>query len=161
MHLRNILSSQPYCSSELLIYLLIFPTRHLTYLPCQMWLTPSYSEPGLLSCALLWVSYREQWFLVFTGYVTSASYPPVRDLADACEVSAASNVTLGLTLGYMSTVITVIIIAVTAFASSHLIGYYGVSLAALGMLSNLTHRFPINTSGILQIGRIYAGKLAR
>ena len=65
-------------------------------------------------------------------------------MADTCKAGAASNVTLGLALGYMSTVVPVVFIAVTAFVSNHFMGYYGVSLAALGivfynlgMLSNL------------------------
>lgn len=54
---------------------------------------------------------------------------------------------MGLALGYMSTVVPGILIAVTAFASSKLMGYYGVSLAALGMLSNLPLSLAIDGYG--------------
>lgn len=83
----------------------------------------------------------------FTEYVTSHAYGPVRELADICKAGPASNVTLGLALGYMSTVVPGIFIAVTAFVSNHFMGYYGVSLAALGMLSNLPLSLAIDGYG--------------
>ncbi len=79
--------------------------------------------------------------------MTSHSYSPVRDLADSCKAGPASNVTLGLALGYFSTVIPVIFIALTAFVSSHFLGYYGVALSALGMLSNLPLSLAIDGYG--------------
>ena len=83
----------------------------------------------------------------FTEYVTSHSYTPVRELADTCKAGPASNVTLGLALGYMSTVIPVLFIAVTAFVANLYMGYYGVALAALGMLSNLPLSLAIDGYG--------------
>lgn len=83
----------------------------------------------------------------FTEYVTSHAYSPVRELADTCKAGPASNVTLGLALGYMSTVVPVVFIAVTAYVSNHYMGYYGVSLAALGMLSNLPLSLAIDGYG--------------
>lgn len=83
----------------------------------------------------------------FTEYVTSHTYAPVRDLASSCKAGPASNVTLGLALGYMSTVVPVIAIAVTAYFANNYMGYYGVSLAALGMLSNLPLSLAIDGYG--------------
>jgi inorganic pyrophosphatase len=83
----------------------------------------------------------------FTEYFTSHSYKPVRALADSCRAGAGSNVTLGLALGYFSTTIPVILIAVTAYIANKLMGYYGVSLAALGMLSNLPLSLAIDGYG--------------
>ena len=83
----------------------------------------------------------------FTEYVTSHAYKPVRELSDSCKAGPASNVTLGLPLGYMSTAVPVIFIAATAFGSNRLMGYYGVSLAALGMLSNLPLSLAIDGYG--------------
>jgi inorganic pyrophosphatase len=73
----------------------------------------------------------------FTEYVTSHAYSPVRELAETCKAGAGSNVTLGLALGYMSTVVPAILIAITAYFANYLLGYYGVALAAIGMLVNL------------------------
>ena len=47
----------------------------------------------------------------------------------------------------MSTVVPVILIAVTAYVSNYFMGYYGVSLAALGMLSNLPFSLAIDGYG--------------
>jgi Na+/H+-translocating membrane pyrophosphatase len=47
----------------------------------------------------------------------------------------------------MSTTVPVIFIAVTAYVSNRFMGYYGVSLAALGMLSNLPLSLAIDGYG--------------
>ena len=47
----------------------------------------------------------------------------------------------------MSTTLPVILIAITAFAANKLMGYYGISLAALGMLSNLPLSLAIDGYG--------------
>lgn len=83
----------------------------------------------------------------FTEYVTSHTYAPVRELASTCKAGAASNVTLGLALGYMSTLIPAIFIAITAFVANDQLGYYGVALSALGMLSNLPLSLAIDGYG--------------
>ena len=48
-----------------------------------------------------------------TEYYTSHSYEPVRELARACTFDAATNVIKGLALGYMSTIIPIICLAIT------------------------------------------------
>lgn len=73
----------------------------------------------------------------FTEYMTSHSYKPVRDLSHACISGAGANITLGLALGYLSTVVLALLVAVTAYFANRFLGFYGVALAALGMLSNL------------------------
>lgn len=73
----------------------------------------------------------------YTEYMTSHGFKPVRELAESCKTGAATNIIYGLALGYKSTVVPAILIALTAFGSCRLMGYYGVALAALGMLSNL------------------------
>ena len=83
----------------------------------------------------------------FTEFVPSHSYKPVRELADTCKAGPASNVTLGLALGYLSTSIPVLFIAVTAYVANDFLGYYGVALAALGMLSNLPLSLAIDGYG--------------
>ena len=83
----------------------------------------------------------------FTEYITSHTYSPVRELAESCKSGAASNVTLGLALGYFSTVIPAIFIAATAYFADYFLGYYGVALAALGMLANLPLSLAIDGYG--------------
>jgi inorganic pyrophosphatase len=83
----------------------------------------------------------------FTEYITSHTYAPVRELAESCKSGAASNVTLGLALGYFSTVVPAIFIAITAYFANYFLGYYGVALAALGMLTNLPLSLAIDGYG--------------
>jgi Na+/H+-translocating membrane pyrophosphatase len=42
-----------------------------------------------------------------------------------------------LALGYLSTIIPVLCLCITSYLSSKLLGYFGVALSAIGMLSNL------------------------
>lgn len=72
-----------------------------------------------------------------TEVMTSYSYNPVKELADSCRTGPATNVIYGLALGYLSTIIPVIVLCIVCYYSHSTLGYYGVALAALGMLSNL------------------------
>lgn len=82
-----------------------------------------------------------------TEYVTSFSYRPVQELAEACSTGTATNIIYGLSLGYFSTFLPVVLIGLTAFLSLRLLGYYGVALAALGMLANLPISLAIDSYG--------------
>jgi H+-translocating diphosphatase len=73
----------------------------------------------------------------YTEYMTSGSYRPVKEVVVACQTGAATNIIYGLALGYLSTTIPILTIAVTAYTAQRLLSFYGVALAALGMLSNL------------------------
>jgi Na+/H+-translocating membrane pyrophosphatase len=73
----------------------------------------------------------------FTEVMTSYSYRPVQELAESCRTGAGTNVIYGLALGYLSTIVPVCSLCVCAYLSSTLLGYYGVALAAIGMLANL------------------------
>lgn len=82
-----------------------------------------------------------------TDYYTSNAYSPVKNLAKSCSSGTAINIIYGLALGYVSTVIPVILIAITALVSITLLGMLGVSLAALGMLSTLSIGLAIDAYG--------------
>ena len=82
-----------------------------------------------------------------TDYYTSNSQTPVKEMARACTSGPAINVIYGLALGYMSTIIPVFMIALTILVSISLLGMLGVSLAAIGMLSNLSIGLAIDAYG--------------
>jgi Na+/H+-translocating membrane pyrophosphatase len=82
-----------------------------------------------------------------TEYYTSMTYKPVRRLSNACTTGAAINIILGLALGYISTIIPTLLIAATVLGSYLICGMYGISLAALGMLSNLPICLAIDAYG--------------
>jgi len=82
-----------------------------------------------------------------TEYYTSHTYSPVREVAQACQTGAATNIIYGLALGYLSTVIPVIALAVASYISHKTLGMYGIALAALGMLSTLAIGLTIDAYG--------------
>ena len=82
-----------------------------------------------------------------TDYYTSHAYSPVRDMAKACTSGTAINIIYGLALGYLSTIIPVIFIALTVLVSINLLDMLGVALAAIGMLSTLSVGLAIDAYG--------------
>lgn len=91
------------------------------------------------------------WSGLIIGWITeiytSNAYSPVQDLAEACRMGAAPNIILGLALGYMSTIIPVLCVAVTIYVSFTFAGMYGIALAALGMLGCLPIALAIDGYG--------------
>jgi len=83
----------------------------------------------------------------FTEFMTSHSYGPVREVANSCHTGAATNIIFGLALGYLSTIVPVLALGFTAYVSFKLLGTFGISLAALGMLNNLAVALAIDAYG--------------
>ncbi|MBI5002198.1 V-type H(+)-translocating pyrophosphatase [Candidatus Woesearchaeota archaeon] len=82
-----------------------------------------------------------------TEYFTSHAYDPVRNVAKASETGAATNIIQGLALGYESSVIPIVLIAITVLVSFKFAGLYGISIAALGMLATLVIALAIDAYG--------------
>ena len=80
-----------------------------------------------------------------TEYFTSDSYKPTRNLAKTSETGTATIIIGGLSVGMLSTLLPIVIVAVCVLvayfvsggASSASMGLYGIALAAVGMLSTL------------------------
>ena len=105
---------------------------------CKWWYSAVCAGFGLVSGFLIGIS---------TDYYTSNAHEPVREMALACSSGPAINVIYGLALGYKSTIIPVILLAVTALTSIKLLGMFGVALAAIGMLSTLAVGLAIDAYG--------------
>lgn len=81
----------------------------------------------------------------FTEYFTSDTYKPTQKLAGQSETGSATIIIGGISLGMLSTIAPIIIIAVCVMLAYGLsggfndanLGLYGISLAAVGMLSTL------------------------
>jgi len=84
---------------------------------------------------------------LITEYYTSSTYAPVRELADSCKTGAATNMIYGIALGYKSAIIPVIVLSVVVYGSFAMADMYGVSLAAIGFLSNLATGLTIDVYG--------------
>jgi len=82
-----------------------------------------------------------------TEYFTCNQYTPVQELAHQCITGAATNIIIGLALGYKSVIIPVAGLAIASFVSHSLAGFYGVALAALGILSTLSIGLTIDAFG--------------
>ncbi|MBE7032179.1 MAG: sodium-translocating pyrophosphatase [Ruminococcaceae bacterium] len=80
-----------------------------------------------------------------TEYFTSDSYKPTKNLAATSETGTATIIIGGLSVGMLSTLLPIIIVAICVLiayfvsggAESAPMGLYGISLAAVGMLSTL------------------------
>jgi K(+)-stimulated pyrophosphate-energized sodium pump len=99
-----------------------------------------------------------------TEYYTSNRYSPVRQVARASETGAATNVIYGLSLGYQSSMLPVILIAITVYVGYHFAGMYGIAIASLGMLGTIAVSLTMdafgpvadNAGGIAQMGDLGA-----
>ena len=86
----------------------------------------------------------------FTEYFTSDNYRPTKKLADSTQTGSATTIISGLSLGMLSTLLPVLIVAVAVVVSFLVCkglapagmdavntGLFGVGVAAVGMLSTL------------------------
>lgn len=80
-------------------------------------------------------------------FYTSADYKPTRLLANASTEGAALTITQGLALGMKSCMAPCIILAAGIIISYQVSGMYGVSMAAVGMLSFVTATVSVDTYG--------------
>lgn len=73
----------------------------------------------------------------FTERYTSASFKTVKNIAKSSETGAATNILSGYAAGLKSTVPTIITLAAAIFLSFLASEYFGIVLAALGMLATV------------------------
>ena len=105
-----------------------------------------YSNIGVYYCFLAGLTAGLTVGLL-TGYYTSEKFAPVQEVAKACETGVATNIIYGLALGYKSTVLPYLAIAVSIFVSWELAGMYGIAIASLGMLGTLVLTLTIDAYG--------------
>ncbi len=72
-----------------------------------------------------------------TEYFTSDQRTPAKKIAEAAQTGAATNILAGMSTGMLSTVIPILSTAVAMIIAYEFAGFYGVALAAVGMLSTL------------------------
>ena len=105
-----------------------------------------YTSVGVYYCFLVGLASGLTVGLL-TGYYTSEKYGPVQEVAKSCETGVATNIIYGLALGYKSSVLPYLAIAVSIFVSWELAGMYGVAIASLGMLGTLVLALTIDAYG--------------
>jgi K(+)-stimulated pyrophosphate-energized sodium pump len=85
--------------------------------------------------------------LYITKYYTGPGEKPVVAIAKASQTGAGTNLISGLSAGMESTFISVIVIAGTILAGYHFLGFYGISLAGMGMLATTGIIMALDTFG--------------
>lgn len=121
--------------SAIIIAIVAFPAVYFV-LGKENWTIYFAILSGLVSGVLIGQS---------TEYFTSDSYKPTRNLAATSETGTATIIIGGLSVGMLSTLMPIIIVAVCVLvayfvsggAQSSSMGLYGIALAAVGMLSTL------------------------
>lgn len=114
------------------------------------------SDLGILNFSAGWAS---PWIAAAIGvasgvtigaiaeYYTSADYKPTRNLANASLEGPALTITQGLALGMKSCMAPCVILAAGIIISFYVSGMYGVSMAAVGMLSFVAATVSVDTYG--------------
>ncbi len=82
-----------------------------------------------------------------TEYYTSDDYKPTQKVAENAKTGSATVIIEGLSLGYLSTALPIIVIAVAIFFGFKFAGFYGIALAAVGMLSTLGISLAVDAYG--------------
>ena len=85
--------------------------------------------------------------LLITKYYTGPGEKPVVAIAKASQTGAGTNLISGLSIGMESTFFSVLIIAATIFVGYLFLGFYGISLAGMGMLATTGIIMSLDTFG--------------
>ena len=82
-----------------------------------------------------------------TEFFTSSKYRFTQRIARAAQTGAGTNIITGFALGMMSTVIPVLVVAAAIFLAYQWSQLFGISIAAVGMLSTLGMTLAMDTFG--------------
>ena len=85
--------------------------------------------------------------LFVTKYYTGPGEKPVVGIATASRTGAGTNLIAGLGFGLESTFVSAVIIALTIIGGYTLLGFYGISLAGMGMLATTGIILSLDTFG--------------
>ncbi|MGN1372993.1 MAG: sodium-translocating pyrophosphatase [Candidatus Coproplasma sp.] len=84
---------------------------------------------------------------IISEYYTSYDYKPTKNISKSAKEGAALTITEGMATGMISCMLPVLVLAVAIFGSYAIAGLYGVSCAAIGMLSFVAATVSVDTYG--------------
>ncbi len=84
---------------------------------------------------------------LITEYYTAMGKKPVNDIIQRSSTGPATNIIEGLAQGMLSTAMPVILFAAAIFVTYSLAGFYGVALAASGMMATTAMQLAIDAFG--------------
>ncbi len=86
---------------------------------------------------------------LFTGYYTASARRPVISIAAASREGVTSSIIQGLATGMGSTVLPVLVLIGTLLLAYHLSGFYGVTIAAFGLMSGAAVHAGVDAAGTI------------
>jgi len=84
---------------------------------------------------------------IATQYYTSSHMGPAKSIAIAARTGAGTDVIAGISIGMMSTLVPVLVVGATILVSYYFAGLFGISMAAVGLLSTLGITLATDTYG--------------
>lgn len=80
-------------------------------------------------------------------YYTSEKYKPTREVAETSETGSATVLIAGMSVGMLSTMIPILVVAAALIIAEKYAGLYGIAIAAVGMLATLGITLSTDTYG--------------
>ncbi len=84
---------------------------------------------------------------IITEYYTSIGKAPVQSIIQQSSTGHATNIIAGLAVGMKSTVLPILVLAAGIYGSFHFAGFYGVAIAAAGMMATTAMQLSIDAFG--------------
>jgi K(+)-stimulated pyrophosphate-energized sodium pump len=84
---------------------------------------------------------------MITEYYNSMNRGPVNKIINQSSTGAATNIIAGLSVGMMSTMLPILVLAIGIVASYEVAGLYGVAIAAAGMMATTAMQLAIDAFG--------------
>ncbi len=84
---------------------------------------------------------------LLTEHYTGFNTKPVKSIAESCQTGSATNIITGISVGMFSCLLPIIVIAIAVGVSFLFTGFYGIAIAALGMLITIGIQLAVDAYG--------------
>ena len=127
--------------------------------PVIKWMLPDHLNMNFFGQGLIEVSSNQVYFSVIVGlvvgglisaiteYYTGLGKKPVMDIVQRSATGAGTNIIAGLGVGMVSTAFPIILFAIAIYTAYAFAGFYGVAIAASGMMATTAMQLAIDAFG--------------